>query len=908
MKFRIGLVILALLVFFLFAVLLPGILNFYFEWLWFKEVGYTQVFTRTLTARFSLWVGVFVASYLWLYLNWRLAGHRLPPASRPLYLDPQGVQVIDIGQHAMKLAKPLAILLAFLAAQAVSHSYMAVLSFFNQSSFGQQDPIWGRDLAFYFFSLPVWKGVTILSLFLVVLAWAGVLLLAWTRNLLQLGHGGWQLAPQVRGQLTLLGILFFLLIGAQTYWQLFDLLYSSRGPFEGACYTDIHVVAPALWVAVAASIVSALILAVNYFRNMRRALLYACVLYIGILFIGVQLLPLLVQKLIVAPNELVQETPYILHNIAATRRSYGLNRVEERDISGDRQLTAREIESNAKTLRNIRLWEHRPLLDTFAQIQEIRTYYDFVSVDNDRYTLQGETRQLMLSPRELNTQNLPERNWLNEHLTFTHGFGLAMGPVNQVTNEGLPMLTVKDIPPASTAAELTVRQPEIYFGELTDQYAFVQTRNPEFNYPAGEKNVYTDYQGKGGVAVGSLFRKALMAIRFQSLNILTSPLITNESRILYNRNIHTRVRTLLPFLQFDGDPYMVLTREGRLVWLYDAYTVSSRYPYAQRAEGTRINYIRNSIKITIDAYDGTITFYLVDPSDPLALTYGKIFPGLFRPLSEMDPDLRRHLRYPEDLFSLQTRIFSVYHMDQVQIFYNREDQWEIPTPTGTQEKMSPYYTIMKLPTEKKEEFLLMLPFTPRGRDNLAAWMVARSDDSFYGQLVVYRFPKQKLVFGPKQIENRIQQDTVISREITLWDQRGSEVSYGSLLVIPVEESLLYVRPLYIRASGGKIPELKRVVVAYENNIAMAETLDLALARIFPGLGSSTSLPAAEAAGQVKPLETLPGQIPSPTGESAAQAWRHYQAALEAQRQGNWALYGEELKKLEEILRKMLPNR
>ncbi len=905
MKFRFGLAVTAVLFFFLFAVLLPGILNFYFEWLWFKEIGFTQVFTRTLTARFYLWIGIFVSAYLWLFLNWKLAGQRLPPASRPLYLDPQGLQVIDIGQNAMKLAKPLAFVVAFLAAQAGSQSYMAVLSFFNHSSFGQADPIWGQDLSFYFFTLPVWKGLTLLSLFLIGLAWAGVLVLAWTRNLLQLGRGGWSLAPQVRGQLTLLGILFFLLLAAQTYWNLFDLLYSGRGPVQGACYTDIHVVVPALWVAVAAAVLSALILAVNYFYNMRRALFYACALYLGTLFLGVQALPVLVQKLIVAPNELEQETPYILHNIAATQRSYGLDRVQERDISGDKQLTAREIESNAKTLKNIRLWDHRPLLDTFAQIQVIRTYYDFVSVDNDRYPLQGESRQLMLSPRELNTRNLPERNWLNEHLTFTHGFGLAMGPVNQVTTEGLPMLTVKDIPPASSSPDLTVRRPEIYFGELTDSYAFVQTRNPEFNYPSGDKNVYAGYEGKGGVAVESLLRKALMAIQFQSLNILTSPLITNESRVLYNRNIHARVRLVLPFLRFDQDPYLVLTHEGRFVWLYDAYTVSSRYPYAQRADGG-INYIRNSVKITIDAYDGAMNFYLADPGDPMVRTYEKIFPGLFRPLSEMDADLRQHLRYPEDLFSLQMRIFSVYHMNQAQIFYNREDQWEIPTRAGTQEEMLPYYTIMKLPTEKKEEFLLMIPFTPRGRDNLAAWMVARNDGAAYGQLVVYRFPKQKLVYGPKQIENRIQQDTVISREITLWDQRGSEVNYGTLLVIPVEESLLYVRPLYIRAQGGKIPELKRVVVAYENNIAMAETLEKALAQIFPGLSPDSAAPLPGAAAPVSLPEPAGGKV-LPAGELSAQALRHYQAAVEAQRQGNWALYGEELKKLEEILRRMQPR-
>ncbi len=902
---RIGSLVLLGLVLFFFVVLAPGLIHFYFDWLWFDEVGFAQVFQRMFTARFSLWVAVFLIAYLWLYLHWLFAAKRLPPASRPLFLDPQGTQVIDIGQNSIRLIKPLAVVIAFLTAQAVSHFYMDILTFLQHASFGRKDPIWGYDLSFYFFELPVWKGITLFGLFFTGLAWVGILLLSWTRNLLSLGQGGWRFPSQIRGQSTLLGILFFLLLAAQTYWNLPELLYSTRGPVQGASYVDIHVVAPALRIAVAAGILAALVLAVNYFRHFRRALAIAIGLYFGTLFLGVQFLPMIVQKLVVAPNELERETPYILHNIAATRHSFGVEKVIERDISGDKQLNAQDIERNAKTLRNIRLWEHRQLLDTFAQIQEIRTYYNFISVDNDRYMLQGESRQLMLSPRELNSANLPERNWLNEHLTFTHGYGLAMGPVNHVTSEGLPLLTVQDIPPTSSTKDLQVKRPEIYYGELTEPYAFVNTNNPEFNYPSGDKNVYTRYQGSGGVQVGSLWRKALMAAQFQSLNILTSPLITNDSRILYYRSIHKRVRMVAPFLQFDQDPYLTLTPAGRLVWIYDAYTVSSHYPYAQRTPNG-INYIRNSVKVTVDAYDGTMILYLADPEDPVALTYARIFPGIFRPLSSMEEGLRRHLRYPEDLFSLQTRIFSVYHMDQAQIFYNREDQWEIPAHGGTQERMKPYYTIMKLPGEKSEEFLLMLPFTPRGRDNLAAWMAARNDGEAYGQLAVYRFPKQKLVYGPKQIENRIQQDTFISREVTLWDQRGSEVIYGTLLVIPVEESLIYVRPLYTRAEGGKIPELKRIIVAYENNIAMAETLELALARIFPGFGPSAAgiLPEIPESGKV----VLPasGTIPSSVSgsDSALQALRHYQAAVEAQRQGNWSLYGEELKKLEAALLQM----
>ncbi len=502
----------------------------------------------------------------------------------------------------------------------------------------------------------------------------------------------------------------------------------------------------------------------------------------------------------------------------------------------------------------------------------------------------------MLSPRELSTESIPTRNWINETLTFTHGYGLTLGPVNQVTPEGLPVLLVKDIPPVSSVESIRVTRPEIYYGRLSSRYVIVNTKSREFDYPSGEENVFTEYSGRSGVAVDSFLKRAAFAAYFRSLKLLLSNDVTRESRILFHRNIMERVYRVMPFLMLDSDPYMVIADDGRLVWLCDAYTVSRRYPYAQPlANG--LNYMRNAVKVAIDAYDGSLAFYVADSSDPVIRTVDRIFPGVLKPLAEMPADLRRHIRYPLDIFDVQARMYAVYHMDDPQIFYNKEDQWEIPTLGGRdgREPMESYYTIMKLPEEKKEEFILMLPFNPKKKDNLSAWMVARSDGERYGKMIVYRFPKDRLVYGPKQIVARINQDTEISRQVSLWDQRGSQVIQGTLLVIPVENSLIYVQPLYLRAETGKIPELKRVIVAYENRIAMEETLDAALSRIFGEVRVSDEI------GNAAPKSTAAGR---PEKGLASRAQEHFDQAMKAQRDGDWARYGEEIRRLGEVLRKM----
>ncbi len=677
----------------------------------------------------------------------------------------------------------------------------------------------------------------------------------------------------------------------------------------GPGYADVNGRMPAALVLAVACVIGAALAALQAFTPRNWPIPLAVGLYL-LVAIGGEIYSTLLQRFVVTPNEQTRETPFIQHNIDATRRAYALDRVESRELTGDALLTPADVARNAATIENVRLWDHQPLLDTFGQLQVIRTYYDFVSVDNDRYQIDGSLRQIMLSPRELNTASLPNRTWINDHLTFTHGYGLTLGPVNQVTSEGLPVLFVGNLP-LETIPELPIEESSLYFGELSNDYVIVRTGTQEFHYPRGEGNVFTQYSGRGGLPIGSLWRKLVFALRFGAYQILLSNDINSESRIMFLRNIRERVEKLAPFLAFDRDPYLVVA-DGRLFWMYDAYTTSARYPYSTPSGG--LNYIRNAVKVVIDAYHGTTTVYMADAADPVAATYARIFPGLFVPLDQMPASLREHVRYPEDIFAIQAAVFATYHMTQPAVFYNREDQWEIPVidDTGDAGAMQPYYTIMRLPGEAEPEFIQMLPLTPRNRDNLSAWLAARSDGEHYGTLRVFQFPKQKVIFGPRQVVARISQDQAISPQITLWNQQGSQVIWGTLMVIPIEESLIYVRPLYLRASGGRIPELTRVIVAYQNQIVMEETLEAGLARLF---GAGAARPAdiqltrgAAAAGAPDAAPAI-AQPPAPAGNDpltalAAQARGHYDRAIEAQRNGDWAKYGEELRMLGEVLAQM----
>lgn len=890
----------------IFFIFWPALVGLYTDWLWFQEVGYQVIFTTAVGTKLILGLVVGLIAMLVTWVNLRV-GLRLSAASSALKsfigFGDREVALPDFAHYAQRLPLPVSLGVGLLAGALGWGEWEMVLRYLYQTPFGEAEPIFNRDIAFYFFTLPLLELVARLLLVLLVVNLVALVLLYAARTAVVVGEGGIAIERGARSHLLAVVAVGFLLFAWRAYLEMPGLLYSDRGPVAGASYTDVNARLPMLKVEAVVAVLVAVLAAASIFRAKTTLLWLGLGGYLLVLVVGGWLYPLIVQRFSVAPNELEKEAPYIAYNIAATRKAFKLEQVEERELRSETTLGAQDIENNRQTINNIRLWDHQPLLDTFAQIQEIRTYYEFESVDNDRYRINGELRQTMLSVRELAVTSLPTRNWINERLTFTHGFGLTLGPVNQVTQEGLPVLFIKDLPPVSTIPTLKITQPEIYYGELAHDPIYVKTGASEFNYPAGEENVYTDYQGEGGVGVGSLWRRIVFATRFADKDLLLSAYIKPESRVLYYRNIRDRLRKAAPFLRFDQDPYLVIS-EGRLYWICDAYTVSDRYPYSQPV-GDWINYIRNSVKAVIDAYHGHVRLYVADEGDPLIQTYRRIFPEILRPLQEMPADLRAHLRYPEYIFSVQTAVYSTYHMDQPQIFYNKEDQWEVASVgvvEGKPQVMEPYYTIMRLPGEKKEEFILMLPFTPRGKDNLAAWMVARADGENYGRLLVYRFPKQKLVFGPKQIVARINQDPEISRQISLWNQHGSQVILGTLLVIPINESLIYVQPLYLRAAQGKIPELKRVIVAAENRIAMEETLERSLARILGSAPATTFITEDEALTKTAPpAEVAPTALNQNLTLQAKQA---YDRALQAQREGDWARYGEEIKRLGALLEQL----
>ena len=888
----------------------------YFDYLWFVELEKTTIFTTVIYAKSMLGGVTLFISFLFLYINFVIA-NRGPGLIELGIPTPTGqITAVRVEPETVRrVAGLVAAAIGLIVGTALASHWEKVWRWMHSVNFNETDPIFGKDISFYFFSLPFWREILYIGLGLCFVALLGIIILYYFKGVLswhKVKEGGGLGRPAVH--ISLLAAMIFILMAVSAYLSRYELLYGAYDIFYGAGYADIYARMPMLMLLAIVSVAGAALWLYSAFSGRLRMGLAAVALYMVVAFLG-GIYPSVIQKLIVDPNELERETPQIMHNIMATRKAYGLDNVVERDLSGDMELTVEDIGRNATTINSIRLWDHEPLLDALKQIQEIRTYYDFVSVSNDRYWYNNELKQTMLSARELNSASLPERNWINEHLIYTHGYGVAIGPVNRMTSEGLPVLHVQNIPPVSEFPIFNVDHPEIYFGELSTSYVVINTGMQEFNYPSGDQNVFTNYSGTGGVPVKSLFRKLLFSFYFGDTNIVLSPLITSESRFLYFRNVRERFRRVAPFLMLDRNPYMVVS-EGRLYWIQDAYTRSDRYPYSAEIPGVG-NYIRNSVKMVMDAYNGTVDMYITDPEDPVIQVYQKIFPGILRPLDEISDDLRSHLRYPEDIFHVQTRIYATYHMITPKIFYNKEDLWQVPSilAAGADRPMSPYYTIMRLPQEKTEEFILMLPFTPDRKDNLSAWMVARSDGENYGQLVVYRFPKQQLIFGPRQIIARFSQDAEIARQVSLWDQRGSQVIQGNLLVIPIEEALLYIRPLYLRAESGRIPELKRVIVAFENRIAMEETLEESIAQLFqqdinlsnritaPGSLEFASLPMDQAP-EISGGAVVTDAISHEALRLSNQAGDAFNSAVAAQREGNWARYGEELRRLGETLEEL----
>ncbi|MBD3273994.1 MAG: UPF0182 family protein [Candidatus Marinimicrobia bacterium] len=870
---------------------------------WFDNVGFSSVFWTIVSWKVFVWFGAFIIYALFLWTNYKIAWRLTRDRSFRTF---EGADFKMPGQKVFNAIVSVAVLIiSFIAAGATLPWWQTILKYLNKSQFDVTDPIFSKDIGFYFFELPFVEGLRawLLTLFVLALIISGVIYflkgaIQFVRNRQKLLTGG------VKTHVSLLLSAIAILIAIGFYLDRYQLLYSTGGVVFGAGFTDVHATLISYWVMAVITVGIAIIFIISLFRKGVNALIGGIAFFVVALILVNGLYPWFQQQFVVEPNELEKERPYIKNNIEYTRIAYGLSDVERRSFPAQGTLDQQTIENNQPTVRNIRLWDPRPLLSTYRQVQEIRLYYKFSDVDIDRYYINGNYRQVMLSPRELSYAQVPSQaqTWQNQRLTYTHGYGLTMSPVNIVTPEGLPELFIKDIPPVSEV-DLEVTRPGIYYGEETLHYVFTGTTQEEFDYPIGGENKFTRYDGAGGVSLGSPFRRLLYAYEFGDIKIFISGYFTENSKVHYHREIRERVRNIAPFLQYDSDPYITIIN-GELKWIIDAYTTSTEFPYSEPMATGNINYIRNSVKVVVDAYHGSMDFYIVDPTDPVIQTYDKIFPDLFKSMDEVPDEIRQQFRYPEDLFRLQSHVYTQYHMTNPEVFYNREDMWRFPNEIyeGNERQMEPYYLIMRLPEETEEEFLLFLPFTPVNKNNMIAWMAARSDGEHYGKLILYEFPKQELIYGPMQIEARIDQDPNISQLLTLWGQQGSSVIRGNLLVIPVEESLLYVEPVYLRADQGQMPELRRVIVAYENDIVMHETLEQSLAAIF---GEGTQVPSDEDQPQV----TGPGQVIQQLEipELAQQALQVYQQAQEAVRQGDWAEYGEQLQELEQLLQELRQN-
>jgi len=882
-----------ILILILLAVVLPfasSLISFYTDWLFFVETGFSSVFTTTLYAKTAAGLLFWGVLFSVLLINVLYANRAHFPYSGVFMVGGTiRVQRDDIARFVKPLALLVSLVLALLAGSWGAMRWEEILLFTNRVDVGTVDPVIGKDIGFYLFSLPFWEMLKGFAGFVLLATAVMVGAVYFVRGGIIMTERGATVDEKVRRHLAVLVGFFACTIAAGFYLDSFGLLYANNGAFYGAGYADVNSRLLTYRTLTFLTPLAGIMLAVGIWKGAWRVALLPPAIVVAIYVIGIRVYPGVLQKFKVAPNELALETPYIKNNLTFTRFGYDLEKIETVPFDVDTKLSAADIANNDATIKNIRLWDHAPLLKTYSQLQQIRTYYKFFDVDNDRYKVNGQYTQVMLSPRELSYADLPGKNWINERLIFTHGNGITFGPVSRISKEGLPEFFVKDIP-AVSLADIKVTKPEIYFGELSNDYVIVKTKVPEFSYPTATGDINTTYAGTGGVLIDSLLKKALFAAKFRTEKILLSSDITSESRVIYNRNINERVRAIAPFLRFDGDPYMVVDGKGGLKWMIDAYTYSDRLPYSKPLRGG-INYMRNSVKTVVDAYDGSVDFYISEPDDVLIKVYSRMFPGLLKPMSAMPDDLRTHVRYPHQFLQIQAAMFASYHMTDPKVFYNKENLWEIPA-LG-EKPMEPYYTIMKLPGEKVEEYILLLPFTPSKRDNLAAWLTARCDGENYGKIMAYTFPRDRLIYGPKQIDARINQDSFISQQLSLWNQRGSEVIRGSLLVIPIEKSLLYVQPLFLAADKAGLPELKRVIVAFGDQVVMEENLELALQRLFGGKKS----PAVVTGVIPADTKTTPAAL-------AKEAMSLYEKATTLQRQGNWAGYGEELRKLEQVLKRM----
>jgi uncharacterized protein len=866
----------------LIAVLIFGsrtAISYYVDLLWFGSLGYGDVFRKSLSLQWAVFAAFFSATFFILY------GCFL--ALRRAY-QPDFGGIIFIGRQPVKLPverilRLIALVVSLVIAAATAAGMMAewptlaLYWYAPRTGGGVSDPIFGKPLHFYLFTLPAWQFITgwllTLAIIACVVAFFFVLI---TGSSNVLAHRGRSVPLPWRG-FSFAFACFLLILAMRVYISRFETLFDEHTIFSGVTYTNVHVTLPGLLVVCVALILGAAIALVNVVSAPRVRWLVAAVVPAVLVYFSLQLIGWYVGNFIVKPNELVRERPYIAYNIDLTQQAYGLDRVSQREFPAETTIEATDPANNQATLQNIRLWDWRALQDTLRQIQEIRTYYDFPDIDIDRYEIDGTMRQVMLATRELSVDKLPEssRNWINEKLIYTHGYGITMNPVNGFTPEGLPTLILSNMPIQSTVKSINVTRPEIYFGEMTNTDVYVKTRQQEFNYPQGQTNNLTSYEGTGGILLSGFLRRILIAFDQGDLAKLPfSDDINSQSRLLMRRSVRDRVATLAPFLTYESDPYIVVDDDGRLSWMLDAFTTSDSYPYSSQYSlgGNPINYMRNSVKVVIDAYDGTTTFYVFDAQDPIITAYRQMFPSLFKDASAMPSALRKHVRYPEMLLKLQAAVYGLYHMTDPEVFYNREDLWTVASEVGMSESgdqktlaMEPNYVLMRLPDESAVEFVAILPFTPANRNNLIGWIAGRSDGEHYGTSVVYDFPKTKLVDGPLQIEARIDQNAQLSGQLTLWNQQGSHVRRGTLLVIPCGRALLYAEPIYLQAERSPMPELRLVVLALQDRLAYGSTFESAMRSLFGGEASSLSAAAspvepgrstAASAATIKPAEDL----------------------------------------------------
>ncbi len=888
--------------------LIASLSTLYTDFLWFQALHIPSVFVTILSSKIGLFLLGFVIFFLFSSLNLLIAKRYGDKATIPFGFT--------IGVSAI---------IAFFVGLTTSEAWFTVLQYIHKTTFGLADPILHKDVAFYMFSLPFLNSLW-LFLFSIVIITIGLVGMFYLQQFLKKlitqvptidPHTGMKsvnvssslpkLKKAAKNHLSVLISLLFILTAVKYYLARYSVMYSKEGIVVGAGYVDVNIFLPVVKFLMIFAIVIAVLFYVYIFvigkkqkMKRRHILLYVLALYFAFAFIGQGVIPSLVQNLRVDPNELTLEKPYIDNNIKFTRKAYNLDTIEERDYLANQDLQMSDIMQAKETIDNVRILDYRPLAQTYQQTQGIRLYYDLSNVDTDRYMIDGEYKQVMLAPRELNQKQIVDnaKTWVNLQMVYSHGFGTVMSLVNAVTPEGLPEYLIKDIPPVYTtnSSEIKITQPRIYYGTEDANYMLVNTKTAEFDYPAGSTNKYIHYDGIGGVPVHSLFKRLMFALRFGDIKLLLTSDLTEQSKIMFTRNIQQRVSKIAPFLMLDRDPYLVIA-DGKQYWIQDAYVTSSNYPYSEKIQYD-INYIRNSVKVIIDAYNGDVKFYVMD-DEPLIETYKKIFPKLFIDRSEMPESLQKHLRYPEDLFRIQSMIFATYHMQDTNVFYNKEDAWQMPKEiygTGQQILMEPYYMVMNLPEEKKSEFVLMLPFTPLRKDNMVAWLAGRSDPPNYGKLLLYSFPKDKLVYGPSQIEAKIDQDSVISQQLTLWSQQGSRVTRGNLLVIPIKDSILYVEPLYIQSEQGQLPELKRVIVSDGDSVIMEKTLTKALSVLFGTTDASQTSIYPETTG-TESDESLETESNVSEQSAISQVNTYYQNILIAMKDNDWEAFGSNFEKL-----------